>query len=88
MKIKFSKQAQATLEFTFCFIAVLLIFYGCVMAIRWAGVSMVERKKAQEELLITPVVDNWDSRVGATPTTQLAPNFYSSKSMNLILPDQ
>ncbi len=35
------KKGQVTLEFTFCFIIVLLFFYSVVKAMQWAGISLV-----------------------------------------------
>lgn len=33
--------AQVTLEFIFCFLVVLLIFYSCVRALQWFGQAIV-----------------------------------------------
>ncbi len=42
--IKHKKQnflAQVTLEFIFCFLMVLLIFYSCVKAMQWFGKATI-----------------------------------------------
>ena len=35
------KRAQATLEFAFAFIVLVVIVYGCVKALQWIGVAMI-----------------------------------------------
>ena len=53
-------KAQATLEFVFCFIVVLLIFYSCVKAMQWVGIALV--RPSIEHKMITenpPDDDVW-----------------------------
>lgn len=60
-------KAQATIEFTFAVILVLLLLYGFIMVFRWVGLSYVERRQAQEGSLISStkeeeqVMDRLDS---------------------------
>lgn len=37
----FQQTAQATLEFAFAFIVLVLIFYGCVKAMQWLGIIAI-----------------------------------------------
>ena len=39
--IEKNTSAQVTLEFTFCFLIVLLIFYSCVKALQWYGKAII-----------------------------------------------
>ena len=78
-------KGQSTVEFSFCFVLALLLFYGCIMAIRWAGVSLVERRVGQEESLTTFVdPDTWNHSFVEGPIKQLQPKFYPGTEMNLI----
>lgn len=81
------QKAQVTIEFSLCFILGLLLFWGCIMAIRWAGVSLAERRIAHDETLLTPVDDHWDGTVAGSPLKQLEPDFFDGAQMNLIFKD-
>ena len=37
---KYSRSGQATLEFAFTFIIVVLMLYGCVKVLQWLGLSL------------------------------------------------
>ncbi|MFA6379298.1 MAG: hypothetical protein WCX16_05930 [Candidatus Omnitrophota bacterium] len=37
----FQQTAQATIEFAFAFIVLVLIFYGCVRALQWLGIVLL-----------------------------------------------
>ena len=79
------KSAQVTAEFTFCFIMVLLLFYGCVMAFRWAGASLAARRVAHDSTLTqyVPTFPGWRNEESG-PLKQLNPYFYEPPKMNLI----
>ena len=77
-------KAQTTIEFTFCFILCLLLFYGAVMAIRWAGVSLAARRVDHDQTLGVEVSDSWDEFYDS-PLKQLNPNFHEDGTrMHLI----
>ncbi len=81
------KTAQVTIEFTFCFILILLILFGCLGAFRWAGVSLMERRIAHDTTLNADVVNegaNWIEHPELSPLSQLDENFYEVKNMNMI----
>ncbi|MDD3374218.1 MAG: hypothetical protein PHY73_00650 [Candidatus Omnitrophica bacterium] len=59
VKIKINqKKAQATLEFVFAFIVVMLIFYSCVKALQWAGIIFVRPIVSNESVKQNPPADN------------------------------
>ncbi len=77
-------KAQTTLEFTFAFVIVLLLVYGCIQVFRWAGVSLVERQKAHESTLIdNTVLENWQT-FSQSPLKQLGADFYEPSRMNAV----
>ena len=76
-------KAQVTLEFTFCFIIVLLLIYGCIMAFRWAGLSFADIRKTHEDTLIQGIDPNWTS-YNSGPFKQVNPDFYKPLKMNLV----
>jgi len=51
------KQAQATLEFAFCFIVVMLLFYSCVKAMQWVGIALVRPRIDHQEVMRNPPND-------------------------------
>ncbi len=48
-KKRIRKKGQVTLEFTFCFIIVLLFFYSVVKAMQWAGVSLASPTRKHQQ---------------------------------------
>lgn len=79
-----SSKAQTTVEFTFSFFLMLLLFYGCLLVFRWAGASMAERRIAHERILQQPVRDDWTGLAG--PESQLDTDFYDiSQSPDFVL---
>ena len=83
MKKKFKKTAQVTLEFAFCLVMVMLILYGIVRVIRWAGFSLGDRRIEHERILKTSVSDKFTTDA-SSPLKQLIPDFYKLKEMNLV----
>lgn len=75
------------MEFTFCFIMILLIIYGCIKAFQWAGVSLAERRIAHDQSLSDRFVNegsNWDTSPMSGPLRQLQTDFYDGTDMNLV----
>ena len=56
-----NKKGQATIEFTFAVIMILLLAYGLIMVFRWTGLTFAERRYEQEKSLTR----------GATPEEQV-----------------
>ncbi|HOW35285.1 MAG TPA: hypothetical protein PL155_02565 [Candidatus Omnitrophota bacterium] len=83
--MKNSKQhdAQVIIEFTFAFVVLLLIFYGCIMAFRWVGLSLSERQVAHETTLNMGINENWENE-GEGPLRQLRTNFSKPTPLNLV----
>ncbi len=48
MTVMKNKDGQATIEFTFAVIMILLLAYGLIMVFRWAGLTFAERRYKQE----------------------------------------
>ena len=80
---KINHKGQAVIEFTFCMIIILLLFFGCVMAFRWAGVSLAERRAAHDKTIKANLPDNWPD-FSASALRQVDKDFYKNNSMNLI----
>ena len=79
------KKAQVVLEFLFCMVVLLLIIYGCIMAIRWGGMSMVQVGIDHDHSLTGSVDEEWTHTTqSATPYHQLDPAFYSELPMGLV----
>jgi hypothetical protein len=84
------KRAQVTLEFTLVMIMMLMLFYGMVMIFRWAGVSLIEREKAYENSLLSPVNEDWGKKVGGQiyigegPLNQVNPRFYEMDRLRAV----
>ena len=76
-------RAQVTIEFTFCLIIVLLLIYGCIMAFRWAGVSLAERRISHDTTINASVNELWED-LSMSPAKQLTPDFYKPKPMNMV----
>ncbi len=65
--------AQATLEFIFCFLVLLLIFYSCVRALQWVGVALVRAVSEQDQVAQNPPND-FDLNPGAIGQPLLQPS--------------
>jgi hypothetical protein len=80
------QRAQVVLEFLFCMVVLLLIIYGCIMAIRWGGVSMVQVGIDHNQTLTVEQYrgEKWIDRYDSTPYHQLEPAFYSELPMGLV----
>lgn len=52
-----ARKAQASIEFAFAMIIVLLIVYGLIMVFRWVGVTYAERRFKQEKSLSLPATE-------------------------------
>ena len=76
-------QGQVILEFTFCFVILMLLIYGCIMAFRWAGLSLVERRIAHDETITGDVNKKWDF-YSESPANQVNPSFFKGTKMNLV----
>ncbi len=78
------KKGQVFIEFTFCMIVILLFFYGCVMAFRWAGLSLANRRISHDKALNASVRDKWTAPSGDSAIIQINPKFDKGTPMNLI----
>ena len=77
------QKAQVTLEFTFCFVVVLLLIYGCIMAFKWAGVSLAARQKQHNDTLTSGINEQWvEWETG--PLKQLNPDFAEPVPMDMV----
>jgi len=76
-------RGQVMAEFVFCFVLVMLLFWGCILVIRWAGVSMAQRRMAHDSVLTTGVSDAWKT-LPESPLRQVNPDFHDGTKMNLI----
>jgi len=79
----YHSRGQVIAEFVFCFVLVMLLFWGCIMVIRWAGVSMAERRIAHDSVLTSGVDDEWKF-FPDSPLRQVDPDFFDGTKMNLI----
>ena len=77
------RRGQVVTEFVFCFALVLLLFWGCILVIRWAGVSLAERRTVHDATLTSFVPDDWDT-FPESPFNQVNPDFHEGTKMNLI----
>lgn len=77
------QEGQTVIEYTFCMIIILLLIYGAVMALRWAGVSLAERRIAHEQTLGQDVGEKW-MYYNESPTKQLSTDFYKISGMNMV----
>ena len=77
---------QVALEFTFCMVIVVLFMWGFIQAVGWVGVTFAERRAIGDQSLIsTTAVEQWrDINTDPSPLTQLQPNFYRAKKMELV----
>ena len=78
-----NRQAQVTLEFTFCFVIALLLIYGCIMAFRWAGLSLANRRIEHEDVLYNGIDERWIG-YDQSPAKQVDPNFSKPLPMNMV----
>ncbi len=58
-----TREGQATVEFTFAVVIVMLIVYGLIMVFRWVGLTYAERRYSQQESLI---IDNAEEQLKDT----------------------
>jgi len=65
------RKAQSTIEFTFAMIAIIFLIYGMVMAFRWAGLSLANRRQSQDASLTTVY--------GTDPNSELVSGIDSSE---------
>lgn len=82
-KIKQSqkKYGQVILEFTFCMIVLFFMVYGVIMVFRWTGVDLAERRRAHNQMLLSPINKDWiDLQDG--PMNQIKPYFFDVEPMN------
>ncbi|MFA5089039.1 MAG: hypothetical protein WC552_08435 [Candidatus Omnitrophota bacterium] len=97
-----SGTAQTTVEFSLSLVLVVLMIYGIMMIFRWAGVSLVERRMAHEQVLYMNVEEDWGrvynvpvgngyslvpTDVTDGPLSQIDPNFYKAKKMKAVFGD-
>ena len=83
MRILMKRKGQAILEYTFCLVIILLLFYGCVMVFRWAGVNLADRRILHDQGLQAGIDENW-RKFEDGPLKQLAPGSFNMSSMNLV----
>ncbi len=77
------KNAQVTIEFTICLVMIILILYGIVRMVRWAGFSLGDRRIQHDAALEQSVGDSW-TRDDQSPLKQVEPDFYTVQKMNLV----
>lgn len=70
--MRMNKKAQATIEFTFAVVIVMLITYGLIMVFRWVGLTYAERRYTQQEsLIIDSAEDQLKDTKGSSRTRHL-----------------
>lgn len=88
MNLKNNKRskAQATIEFTFSMIIIVLLMYALVKAFRWAGMDLAERRAANDKVFALNIIENWAQAEINTlgPGKQLVGDFYRTKKMGLV----
>jgi len=80
---KNSAKGQTMIEFTFCMIVTMLMLYSTIMIFRWAGLDIVNRRKAHEALLNTGVAETYPT-VGDGPQKQISRYFYRPMPMKAV----
>ncbi|MFH1360155.1 MAG: hypothetical protein ABIJ41_03860 [Candidatus Omnitrophota bacterium] len=83
MKFKNRQPAQVTIEFTFCFVVLLLIIYGCLMVFRWVGLGLAERTEQHQESMTQDVDEYWKTKPDS-PIKQVDPNFYHPSDFHFV----
>lgn len=53
------QRAQVMMEFIFCMVILFLMIFAVIRALRWAGVDMVERRRAHDALLTSDIDESW-----------------------------
>ena len=81
--------AQATIEFAYCMVVVLVLLYGIVMAFRWSGVSLAVRAHKHTSTLTQFISRYYQEGLQPSPATQVNPNFYtpSRKDFDFVMPN-
>ena len=78
-------RGQAIVEFVFCMIIVMLMFYGLVMIFRWSGLDLAERRIAHEESLANFIDEDYtEGQEDQGPLKQLDTYFYEPEKMNAV----
>ena len=67
-------KGQAILEFSFCMIVILIMFYGVIKVFHWAGRDSVERQRSHDSLLIG----------GSNAKDQISPYYHGPTRMDAI----
>ena len=70
-----TKRAQATIEFTFAMIAILLLIFGIIRIFRWVALDLADRRIAHDQLL---------QNTKLSPGQQITPNFYRPRKMEAV----
>ena len=80
---KYQNEGQVFIEFTFCFVVILLMLFSIIMVLRWAGVDLAQRRRAHDETIVRGSVP--DGRTDArVPMRQMDPYFYNPVKMNAV----
>jgi len=93
---KDNPKGQITMEFMFCMVVILIMFWSSIRVLRWTGLDLAERRIGHDKILMQPtylsfgclmhdyLTGNWsldvDYRDG--PIKQLAPAFHQPTSLN------
>ena len=77
------KTGQVILEYTFCLIVILLFLYGVIMALRWAGLSLAQRRVDHETTLTQDINENWVTFFYG-PGRQVSSDFAQPVRMNMV----
>lgn len=96
---KVNNIGQVMMEFTFSMIIVLLMIWAATQIFRWAGLDLVERRKAHDDVLtdltlLSQCIASCDTGSGPScglncqeNPPHLEPNFYQPIKLNAIWSD-
>ena len=85
---RIKNKGQVALEFTFCFIVLLILVYGGLKAVEWVGKSYGGRQKDHETILTLPCgPDDCESAtfLRDTPLKQVNPDFGDFRDMDIAI---
>ncbi len=77
---------QVMLEFVFSLMVVLLLLYAVVKVFSWTGSSLVERRKAHDQKLTTPISEEFNpsTQMSQGPLNQIDPFYYKKKKVRAV----
>ena len=69
---------QATIEFTFTMVIVVLLLFGMIQVAVWSGMDLADRRKAHEDFLTTTSIRQGGVKKEIYGKEQTNPTFYYS----------